>query len=96
MRLIRNIMASKGKRAVFKAVVTLLFVLIYFYFELPALNLQDASLYSFVLVSVVVYIVLSLLLAGLGIKPERSEALRYLKTHCLIPLLLVAALLVVA
>jgi len=96
MRFFRNIVESKGKRAVFKLVLTLLFVLIYFYFELPALNLQDPGLYSFVLISVAFYVILSLLTSGLGTKPDRTETIRYLKAHCLVPLILIAALIVAA
>ena len=87
---------NKTGRLLLKLLLTLVFALVYFYFELPALNLKDPSLYSFVLICTVVYIVLSLLFAGLRQRPDPRELLLHLKAHCVVPLILVGALLVVA
>ena len=87
---------KKPIRLLLKLLLTLVFALVYFYFELPALNLKDPSLYSFVLICTVVYIVLSLLFAGLRQRPDPRELLLHLKAHCVVPLILVGALLVVA
>ena len=84
------------KRLVLKLLITLVFALVYFYFELPAINLKDPAFYSFILICTVVYIVLSLLFAGLRQRPDPRELLAHLKAHCVVPLILVATLLLVA
>lgn len=96
MKLLRKILSKKGGRLALKLTVTLLFAAVYFYFELPAINLQDPGLYSFLLITILVYLVLSLLTGGISFRENPREGLRYLKKHCLIPLGLAAALLVTA
>jgi len=90
--------ASGGniKRLILKLLITLVFALVYFYFELPALNLKDPGFYSFVLVCIVVYIVLSLLFSGIRNRPDPRELFAQLKAHCIIPVVLAAALLLTA
>jgi len=51
---------KKGKRTVLTIVLTLLVGFVYFYLQLPAINLQDPAFYGFFLLMAAVYVALSL------------------------------------
>ncbi|MCL2343333.1 MAG: CvpA family protein [Firmicutes bacterium] len=83
-------------RTVLNIGVTLIFGLIYYYFALPALNFQDPSLYTFVILLAAVFCLLSIATRGLLRQGKRGRELWIdIKKNCLWPVLLVAALIVV-
>ncbi|HIT29712.1 MAG TPA: CvpA family protein, partial [Candidatus Scatomorpha stercoravium] len=55
---------SAGKATLWSLVITLVFGFIYFYFELPALNIHAGELYVFIVLLCFVWCVSSLLLGG--------------------------------
>jgi len=88
--------SGKGiKRIALNILITVIFALIYFYFALPALNPQDGGLYRFLLLTLVVYMLLSLATSGAGIREDPREAVQYIKDRCKIPLILAALLIAV-
>lgn len=84
------------KRILLNVLLTLVFAAVYFYFALPALNLQDGGFYRFLIICLLVYIFLSLLTSGMGARMEPREAGQYIKKSCKIPLILIAVVVVVA
>ena len=55
---------SAGKSAVLSIVITLVFGFLYFYFELPALNIHSGELYIFIILLCLVWCASSLILGG--------------------------------
>ena len=55
---------SAGKSAVLSIVITLIFGFLYFYFELPALNIHSGELYIFIILLCLVWCASSLILGG--------------------------------
>lgn len=83
---------GKGKRTVINLLITLVFGLVYFYFKLPAINLQDPAFYTFFLLMAAVYCFLSILTQGLFKAETGSELWKNIKTHCAVPVIVCAAL----
>ncbi|MEA4965921.1 MAG: CvpA family protein [Oscillospiraceae bacterium] len=83
-----------GKRLALNLLLTVLFALVYFYFALPALNLQDGAFYRFLFLCLVVFILLSIVGSG-GLRMEPREVGQYIKRTCKVPLILIAVLLLV-
>ncbi|MDD4850095.1 MAG: CvpA family protein [Gemmiger sp.] len=75
--------------------VTLVFGLVYFYLELPAINLQSEAFYTFLFLLCAVYFVSAVITSGFQGDGAKSY-FSFLKKQCTIPLLVVAAALVVA
>jgi len=75
--------------------VTLVVGLIYFYVNLPALNLHSADFYAFVIVLCVVYCGCNLVVTGFKATSPK-DYLRHLLKKCTIPVLAAALLVVVA
>ena len=91
----RKPIGSKGKRIAINTLVTLLFGAIYFYIQLPAVNLHAEEFYGFVFLLCAVYCVTALITSGFqgeGVKGYFN----FVKKQCTIPFFLVAALIVTA
>ena len=82
--------------------VTLIVGLIYFYLELPAINIHSPAFYTFVFVLCAVYCVTAVFTARIGMEVEDRMPLQsigvreffaMMKRHCLIPFFLLLALL---
>lgn len=75
--------------------VTAVFGCVYFYVKVPALNMQSAEFYTFVYLLCIVYCVCNIFVTGFrasGIK----EYFQHLLRKCTIPVIIVAALLVIS
>jgi len=79
---------GKGKRTVSNLFITLIFGLVYYYFKLPAINLQDTAFYTFVLLLSAVYCFLSIVTQGLFKTESGRELWQSVKTHCTVPVYL--------
>ena len=91
----RKPIGSKSKRIAINTLVTLLFGAIYFYVQLPAVNLHAEEFYGFVFLLCAVYCVCALITSGFqgeGVKGYFS----FVKKQCTIPFFLSAALIVTA
>ncbi len=86
---------SKAKRTIKNLLITLAVGLVYFYAELPAINLQDRAFYSFFLLLAAVYCFLSILSQGIFRADSGREFWHNVKTQCAIPFFLCVALLVI-
>ena len=86
---------SRVKRTLKNLLITLLVGLIYFYFKLPAINLQDRAFYAFFILLAAVYCFLSILTQGIFRSQSGKEFWENTKTHCTIPVFLCIALLVI-
>lgn len=75
--------------------VTLVVGLIYFYINLPAINLHSAEFYTFVIVLCVVYCGCNLVVTGFK-STSVKDYLRHLLKKCTIPVLAAALLVVIA
>lgn len=83
------------KRTLINLLITAIFAFFYYYFNLPAFNLQDPKFYSFVLLIAVIYCFLSILTQGLFKATSGKEFWSSVKTHSTIPLFLCIALAVI-
>ncbi|MDO4813064.1 MAG: CvpA family protein [Eubacteriales bacterium] len=91
----RKPIGSKSKRIAINTLVTLLFGAIYFYVQLPAINLHAEEFYGFVFLLCAVYCVCALITSGFqgeGVKGYFS----FVKKQCTIPFFLSAALIITA
>ena len=86
---------NSGKRTLVNILVTLTVGLLYFYFELPALNFQDPSFYTFFLLLCLVYCVCAVITSGFHADSWKGY-FQFVKKQCLIPALLAVVLLAVA
>ena len=75
--------------------VTLVIGFIYFYINLPAINLHSAEFYAFVIVLCAVYCICSLVVTGFKATGWK-EYLRHLLKKCTIPVVAAAILMVIA
>ena len=85
---------SNTKRTLVNILVTLVVGLLYFYFELPAINFHDASFYTFVLLLCLVYCVCAVITSGFHADSVKGY-FQFVKKQCLIPAGVAVALLVV-
>ena len=86
---------NSGKRTLVNILVTLAVGLLYFYFELPALNFQDPSFYTFFLLLCLVYCVCAVITSGFHADSWKGY-FQFVKKQCLVPALLAVVLLAVA
>ena len=87
----RKAVKSPAARVLINLAVTAVAGFLYFYFELPALNLQSPDFYTFVLLLCVVYCVSAIFTSGFqGQGP--GPYFKFLKKQCKIPLLLALAM----
>ena len=84
---------NNTKRTLINILVTAVVGLFYFYFELPALNFQDPSFYTFFLLLCVVYCVCAVVTSGFH-ADSFTGYFQFVKKQCLIPMLVAVALLV--
>ncbi len=75
--------------------ITLVFGFIYFYIKLPAINLQNPGFYTFFFLLALVFCVLSVVSLGLHKVTSGGEFWAGLKAHCLVPVIICAAFLVI-
>ena len=87
----------KGKwgRLTINLLITLVVGLVYFYFELPAINLHDPELYTFVFVLSAVFCLLSIVSQGLHKAESGREMWISIKAHCAVPVIICALLIVI-
>ena len=83
----RKAVKSPAARILINVIVTLAVGLLYFYVNLPAVNLQAPEFHSFVLLLCAVYCVCALLTSGFQGQGVKGY-FRFLKKQCLVPLIL--------
>ena len=85
-----------GKNILINLIVTVVAGLIYFYIELPPINLHSAAFYSFFLFLSAVYCVTAVITSGIYRQAENGRTFwKLLKGSCMVPLLVIAAVFVV-
>lgn len=83
------------KAVLINLAVTLVFGFLYFYFELPAINLHAVDFYGFFFFLAIVYCVCAAFTSGVFRSQEPGSFWRMLKANCIVPLIMLAALLVI-
>ncbi len=91
----RKAVGSKSKRIAINLLVTLLVGAVYFYLELPAINLHAEEFYGFVLLLCAVYCVCALITSGFQGEGAKGY-FSFVKKQCTIPFFLVVGLMIVA
>ena len=91
----RKQIKSPAGRVLTNLVITLVVGLIYFYFELPALNFQSPDFYTFVLLLCIVYCGCAIFTSGFS-GQKAGEYFKFLKKQCKIPLILAVAMIVLS
>ena len=85
-----------GKNILVNLIVTVVAGFIYFYVELPPINLHSAAFYSFFLFLSAVYCVTAVITSGIYRQAENGRTFwKLLKGSCMVPLLVIAAVFVV-
>ena len=85
-----------GKNILVNLIVTIVAGFIYFYVELPPINLHSAAFYSFFLFVSVVYCVTAVITSGIYRQAENGKTFwKLLKGSCIVPLIVIAAVFVV-
>ncbi len=93
-------MKNKGLISPVKIIVNILITLaaagIYFYLELPALNFRSMEFWTFMILALALFSVLTLLTSGIGISRASSpgDVMRGLWTVCKIPVILIGLIIV--
>ena len=94
---------GRVKQTLICLAATLVVGLIYFYFELPALNFHSPAFYTFIFILCAVYCVTAVFTARIGLAAEERQPLQVtgfreffamMKRHCMIPFFLCLALIV--
>lgn len=83
------------KRTLLNLLITLLVGIVYYYFKLPAINLQDRAFYTFFLLLAACYSFLSILTQGLFRVDNGKDFWKSIKTHCTIPVYLCIGLIII-
>ena len=91
----RRPVGGPGKRVAINTLVTLLVGAVYFYVELPPINLHAEEFYGFVLLLCAVYCGCALLTSGFQGEGARGY-FRFVKKQCTVPFFLAVGLLTVA
>ena len=91
----RKAIGNAFTRTLLNLVVTIVFGLIYFYFELPALNLHAQELYVFVALLCIVYCICAAITSGFQGEGAKGY-FSFLKKQCLIPLIVFVILIATA
>lgn len=85
-----------GKNILINLIVTIVAGFIYFYVELPPINLHSAAFYSFFLFVSVVYCATAVITSGIYRQAENGKTFwKLLKGSCIVPLIVIAAVFVV-
>ena len=84
---------AKGgfKRVAVNLLVTLVFGLVYFYFELPAINLHEKDFYGFFFLMSAVYCVTALITSGIYKFTQQGAFFKSIRQTCLLPFVLCVA-----
>lgn len=87
---------GKGRfqKVLINLLITLVVGAVYFYFELPAINLHNERFYIFFFILCAVYCVASIITSGIWRLQQQDAFLRSVKNNCKVPLILCAILLV--
>ncbi len=85
-------MNQKLKRVLINLAITVVAGLVYFYFMLPAINLQDPALYQFAFFLAAVYCVLTMFSFGAYRAQTAVELIADLKKYCKIPVIICLSL----
>ena len=91
----RKPIGKPATRVLINLLVTLLFAAVYFYLELPAINLKDPAFYTFALLLCVVYCVCAIVTSGFQAQGLK-EYFAFLKKQCTVPFFLAVALVAVS
>ena len=85
-----------GKNILIKLIVTIVAGFIYFYVELPPINLHSAAFYSFFLFLSVVYCITAVITSGIYRQAENGKTFwKLLKGSCIVPLIVIGAVFVI-
>ena len=85
-----------GKNILINLIVTLVAGFIYFYIELPPINLHSAAFYTFFLFVSVVYCITAVITSGIYRQAENGKTFwKLLKGSCIVPLMVIAAVFVI-
>ena len=85
-----------GKNILINLIVTIVAGFIYFYVELPPINLHSAAFYSFFLVLSVVYCITAVITSGIYRQAENGKTFwKLLKGSCIVPLIVIGAVFVI-
>lgn len=84
-----------GKNILINLIVTIVAGFIYFYVELPPINLHSAAFYSFFLFLSVVYCITAVITSGIYRQAENGKTFwKLLKGSCIVPLIVIGAVFV--
>lgn len=81
-------------RVLINLVVTAIFAFLYFYIELPAINLHAEEFYSFLAMCAIVYIVCSVITSGIKVEGGVRGYGKFLKSQCKIPAVILGLVIV--
>ena len=85
-----------GKNILINLIVTIVAGFIYFYVELPPINLHSAAFYSFFLFISVVYCITAVITSGIYRQAENGKTFwKLLKGSCIVPLIVIGAVFVI-
>ncbi len=85
-----------GKNILINLIVTIVAGFIYFYVELPPINLHSAAFYSFFLFLSVVYCITAGITSGIYRQAENGKTFwKLLKGSCIVPLIVIGAVFVI-
>lgn len=85
-----------GKNILINLIVTIVAGFIYFYVELPPINLHSAAFYSFFLLLSVVYCITAVITSGIYRQAENGKTFwKLLKGSCIVPLIVIGAVFVI-
>ena len=85
-----------GKNILINLIVTIVAGFIYFYVELPPINLHSAAFYSFFLFLSVVYCITAVITSGIYRQAENGKTFwKLLKGSCIVPLIFIGAVFVI-
>ena len=85
-----------GKNILINLIVTIVAGFIYFYVELPPINLHSAAFYSFFLFLSVVYCITAVITSGIYRQAENGKTFwKLLKGSCIVPFIVIGAVFVI-
>ena len=85
-----------GKNILINLIVTIVAGFMYFYVELPPINLHSAAFYSFFLFLSVVYCITAVITSGIYRQAENGKTFwKLLKGSCIVPLIVIGAVFVI-
>ena len=86
---------SGPKSVLLSLLVTVIVAAIYYYVQLPALNIKSPELYFFLVFLLVVYVVALAIFSGGRLRDDPKGFALFLKGHCKVPLVILALIIVV-